>query len=144
VRINKEVEYALMSLLAMDEKGRVGLSSSREISERFKIPSHLLAKVLQKLGREGLIRSAQGPGGGYELSRTLDDITVADVVEIFQPSKVVPCLDADYQCSQAEHCNIKGSAGTFQALWDSFLASLTVRSFSRLGGSPKVAIVGLE
>ena len=40
-------------------------SSAREIAERYDIPLELLAKVLQRLVREGLLVSHQGTRGGY-------------------------------------------------------------------------------
>ena len=50
-------------------------ASAREIAEAYDIPIELMAKVLQRLVRRGLLASHQGTRGGYRLSRpTVDDL----------------------------------------------------------------------
>jgi Rrf2 family protein len=44
-----------------------------------------LSKVLQALGRAGLVRSRRGLGGGFELTRSAEKITVYDVVQAVDP-----------------------------------------------------------
>ena len=44
-------------------------TSAREIAEQYDIPIELMAKVLQRLVRTGLLVSTQGTRGGYTLSR---------------------------------------------------------------------------
>ena len=40
-----------------------------EIAEQYDIPIELMAKVLQRLARRGLVSSHQGTRGGYRLAR---------------------------------------------------------------------------
>ena len=71
--------YALMAmkhLLFMDR----GASSAREIAEQYDIPAELMAKVLQRLVRRGLLVSHQGTRGGYQLARPATLMSVADVI----------------------------------------------------------------
>jgi Rrf2 family protein len=49
------------------------------IAARFEIPLELLSKILQRLGRSGLIIAHKGVHGGYRLARSLEDISIADV-----------------------------------------------------------------
>lgn len=48
------------------------------------IPPTALAKVLQQLVRAGLAEGARGIGGGYRLARPRSEITVLDVVSVFE------------------------------------------------------------
>ena len=48
-------------------------ASAREIAEAYDIPVELMAKVLQRLVRRGLLASHQGTRGGYRLSRSAVD-----------------------------------------------------------------------
>ena len=50
-------------------RGDRGSSSAREIAGQYDIPIELLAKVLQRLVRRGLLASHQGTRGGYQLAR---------------------------------------------------------------------------
>jgi Rrf2 family protein len=45
------------------------------------IPELFLLKLLRPLALAGLVRSRQGPGGGYALARDPEDVTLLEVVE---------------------------------------------------------------
>ncbi len=53
--------------------------------EQTKVPRRYLHKVLQDLVHAQLVHSRSGPGGGYSLSRSPDDITILDVVNAVAP-----------------------------------------------------------
>ena len=42
--------------------------NTKEIAEAYSIPVELLAKILQRMVKGGLITSLSGPKGGYSLS----------------------------------------------------------------------------
>jgi Rrf2 family protein len=64
----------------------------REIAEQYDIPIELMAKVLQRLVRVGLLASTQGTRGGYTLGRPPLAISVADVIEAIDgPFTVTAC-----------------------------------------------------
>ena len=76
---------------------------------RLRYAQDLLAKVLQKLAREGLVVSHQGTKGGYQLARAADAITVVHVIEIVEegPLSLTQCLTDLGACDQFDTCNIK-------------------------------------
>ena len=45
-----------------------------------------VAKVLQQLVRAGIANASRGVGGGYRLARPATEVTVQDVIELFEPS----------------------------------------------------------
>ncbi|MBN2185370.1 MAG: Rrf2 family transcriptional regulator [Candidatus Krumholzibacteriota bacterium] len=55
--------------------------SNREISRKFKLSDAHLAKIMQRLSRAGIVKSVRGPGGGFTLTRSPDDLTLKDVYE---------------------------------------------------------------
>jgi DNA-binding IscR family transcriptional regulator len=59
-----------MAMKHLTLKGDGGSASAREIAERYDIPLELMAKILQRLVRRGLLVSHQGTRGGYLLART--------------------------------------------------------------------------
>jgi len=65
MRFNKDIEYALIGLTAMEET--TDLLSARDIADEFQIPYDLLSKILQKLVTSGVIASVKGARGGYRL-----------------------------------------------------------------------------
>ncbi|MCL4160950.1 UNVERIFIED_CONTAM: hypothetical protein GTU68_032507 [Idotea baltica] len=56
------------------------LISLSEISERQSISLSYLEQLFLKLRRAKLVESARGPGGGYRLARSPQDIRVSDVL----------------------------------------------------------------
>lgn len=129
LRINKDVEYALISLIAMGKEESV--LSARELSTRFQIPYGLLSKILYRLSHGDIIVSVQGPKGGYRLNGSLDDITIGKVMEtVHGPSRVAACLDEAGSCIQECNCNIKGIVARVQNQWDRFINSMTLSQFA--------------
>jgi Rrf2 family protein len=57
--------------------------SSREIARQRNLSQTLVAKVLTQLSQAGLVSGSPGPGGGYALSRAPADITLAQIVSLF-------------------------------------------------------------
>ena len=84
------------------------LASAREIAEQYDIPIELMAKVLQRLARRGLLSSQQGTRGGYQLGRPSALISVADVIQAVDgPLTVTACSTDDQACEQFTKCNVR-------------------------------------
>jgi Rrf2 family protein len=82
-------------------------ASAREIAEQYDIPIELMAKVLQRLVRAGLI-STQGTRGGYTLSRPSSAISVGDVIQAIDgPFTVTACSSEKIDCEQYSKCSIR-------------------------------------
>jgi Rrf2 family protein len=83
-------------------------ASAREIAEQYDIPIELMAKVLQRLVRAGLLISTQGTRGGYTLSRPSSAISVADVIQAIDgPFTVTACSSEKNDCEQYSKCSIR-------------------------------------
>ena len=107
LRLSKKADYALIAMkhLAVHDPG---VSSAREIAEHYNIPVELLAKVLQRLVRRGLLSSQQGTRGGYQLARPPAQISVADVIQAIDgPLTVTACGAHAKVCGQFATCNVR-------------------------------------
>lgn len=63
---SKTCEYALRAVLYIASQSRDGKRTGiKEIAENINSPEHFLAKILQKLTKEGLLLSVKGPHGGF-------------------------------------------------------------------------------
>lgn len=80
-----QLEHALAALveLASDE----GSLRSPELARRLDVPPASLEQVLVRLRRHGLVRSFRGAQGGYALGRPADQITLAEVLSAFLPTR---------------------------------------------------------
>jgi len=109
LRLSKKADYALIAMKHLALRGDRGSSSAREIAESYDIPIELMAKVLQRLVRRGLLVSQQGTRGGYQLGRGPSQISVADVIQALEgPVTVTACSTTDDgQCEQFAKCNVR-------------------------------------
>ncbi len=108
LRFSKKADYALMAMKHLALSGDVRSSSAREIAALYDIPIELMAKVLQRLVRRGLLASHQGTRGGYELARRPTQISVADVIQAIDgPVTVTACSTEENQCEQFSKCNVR-------------------------------------
>jgi len=109
LRLSKKADYALMAMKHLAVRGDRGSSSAREIAEQYGIPIELMAKVLQRLVRRGLLISHQGTRGGYQLARVPARISVADVIQAIDgPFTVTACSTERHDCDQYSKCNVRG------------------------------------
>ena len=68
---------ALIDLALREAAGPVALAS---ISQRQQISLSYLEQLFSRLRRDGVVESTRGPGGGYTLGRSAEQISVADIV----------------------------------------------------------------
>jgi FeS assembly SUF system regulator len=108
LRLSKKADYALMAMKHLATHTDVASTSARAIAEEYKIPLELMAKVLQRLARRGLLTSQQGTRGGYTLSKAAPSISVAEIIEAIDgPLTVTACSSEDEQCEQFTRCNVR-------------------------------------
>ncbi|ASG14698.1 Rrf2 family transcriptional regulator [Salmonella enterica subsp. enterica] len=82
------VEYGIHSLMCMvDSKGDAREMSVRKIADLQSVPYDYLAKIFTRLSKAGLVRSIEGKGGGFQLAKPAEHITVLDVVNAIDGDK---------------------------------------------------------
>lgn len=76
--------YAVQALLHLAIHQNGSQVSAAAMAGELGIPANYLAKVLQRLAREGIVESTRGARGGYRLTGDPARISVADAVAPFQ------------------------------------------------------------
>lgn len=84
--ISQTAEYALRAMVAIAQHIDKPILTPL-IAEQTRVPAGYLSKVLQALGRAGLVKSQRGLGGGFQLARPASEISVLDVVNSVDPIK---------------------------------------------------------
>jgi Rrf2 family protein len=79
VRISEAASLGLHAAAVMAESDRP--RSAEAIAETLGVSQPHLVKVLQRMSKAGLVRSVRGPGGGYSLTRSPQDISALEVYE---------------------------------------------------------------
>lgn len=83
---NSKLRYALCAAIDLALQPMNEACQSREIAARQNIPGPYLDQILASLKGAGIVRSIRGAGGGYNLARAPERITVGDVVRALMRS----------------------------------------------------------
>jgi Rrf2 family protein len=82
--LSQTVEYALRAAVHLASKAPTAQTTD-EIAQVTRVPRAYLSKVLQALGRAGIVQSQRGVGGGVTLAKPADELTILEVVDAVEP-----------------------------------------------------------
>ncbi len=84
--ISQTAEYALRAAVWMAHRPDA-CQTTQQIADATKVPPGYLSKVMQALGRAGLVTSQRGLRGGFTLTRAPDEVSVLEVINAVDPIK---------------------------------------------------------
>lgn len=129
VRLSKKVEYGLIAIRHIATRTPGDVVTAKEIADRYQIPYELLAKVLQKLSRSGLIASQQGMRGGYTLARNPNEVSVSMIIGAIEGTNmgIAQCMtDGPDSCEVFKVCTIKSPLSKVQANIENAFNNMTL------------------
>ncbi|HLY59514.1 MAG TPA: Rrf2 family transcriptional regulator [Terriglobia bacterium] len=136
LKLSKKSDYGLIAVRHLAEKDPGGACNTREIAKAYGIPAELLAKVLQKLVKNGLLVSQHGAEGGYALARHPSTVTAFDVIRAIDgPLLITSCVTARGACSQAPTCTVREPLSKVNEIITQALSSVTIASLGEDGPS---------
>jgi len=108
LKLSKKADYGLIAVKYLAEIGPKGASSAKEIAAAYGMPTELLAKILQKLAKSGLLASQLGTNGGYALARPASEISAFEVIRAIEgPLFITSCLTDRRECGQMTRCTVR-------------------------------------
>ncbi len=128
LRMTKKSEYGIIALKHIMNQPADTVTSAKEIAGRYNISAEIMAKILQRLARKGMVSSCQGAHGGYVLAKDANKISLSEIIgSIEGPVGLVECVtDPDCNCMQLENCNISTPFHVIQKQFEIFLAGITL------------------
>ena len=129
LQLSKKVEYGLIALRHMALQPRGYVCTAKEISQAYELPYELLAKILQKLAKAGMIDSTQGVRGGYALTHKPAEIQVSRVMNAIEEERpmIAECYaDGADSCSIFDACTIRKPLGKVQRNLNILLDAMTL------------------
>ena len=136
--ISKKTKYALNALVYLAREYGKGPILISQIAEHEKIPQKFLEAILLDLKNVGILNSKKGKGGGYYLLRNPQEVSVAEVMRLFDGAiALLPCVTYRYY-ERCEECKNEATCGirdvfkqvrneTVKILKGNTLASIMVR-----------------
>ena len=99
MRLTSKGRYAVRAMLDLTAHSNGNPVRLQEISTRQNISLHYLEQLFRKLRNGKAVKSVRGPGGGYVLARSMDEITIRDVLgcvgENINPAKDILGSEAE-------------------------------------------------
>lgn len=127
VRISKLTDYATVILSYLARRPGV-VASATQLAIDAHLSAPTVSKILKILGEAGLVTSFRGTGGGYQLGRPADDITLADVVSAIEGNPAMTeCCIAENLCALDSVCAIKENWKVINKIILTALAGLTLK-----------------
>lgn len=137
LELSSEGRYALRALLYLAwVEERV---TADRISAEAQIPRRLLARILARLSRAGLVESGQGRGGGSRLARPAAEISLRDAVEAAEgPFGVTRCILENRACGDGAPCALHEAWEEGQRTILEYLGDQTLDEFVAKTASSKL------
>lgn len=100
--LTREADYAIRCVI---EVARAGHISAAQVAAKQGISPTFLGKIVQVLGRAGILATRRGVGGGIALAVPIERITLLQVIEAVEgPLLVNECLASPPQCAHIDIC----------------------------------------
>lgn len=111
IKLGKLTDYATVVMGRLAKEGADVSRSAHYLSDKTGVPEPTVAKILKLLAQEGLLESLRGVTGGYRLSRTPDQISIAEIITALEgPIAIVSCVEGSGEdCRLDPGCPVKGN-----------------------------------
>ena len=111
-------KYAIRAVCHIAHLAPGARAQVKEISEALDIPPAFLSKILQDLARKGILVSAKGPGGGFELNCSPSETSLYTLVQAVEgPMAEGDCILGLILCADDTKCPIHD---TWKSIQDAF------------------------
>ena len=134
-KLSKKADYALIAIKHLATHAENGSCSASDISETYGISTTLLAKVLQKLAKKGLVTARHGSSGGYKLVKPSTEITALEVISAIDgPLSITSCVTHRGECYQTSTCTVREP---LRRVNESILQVLSTVTISQMSEDPQ-------
>ncbi len=109
IRITKQTDYGIVLLTHLGAHAERTYNAP-ELSAEARLPLPMVSKILKLLAKEGLLASHRGVKGGYSLSRSPEEISMAEIVAALEgPIAITECISVESDCTHEAVCPVRGN-----------------------------------
>lgn len=129
-------EYALRAVVWLASHAEDGAFGCNQIAEETAVPPSYLAKVLQELARSGILTSKRGVGGGFQLDREPETLTVLEVINAVDPLKRITACPLGLKTHGKHLCPMHSRLDGAMEMVEDALRNSTIREVMSEPGRP--------
>lgn len=107
MRLSTRGRYALRAMIDLALHADEGPVLRSDIADRQEISADYVEQLFVKLRKAGFIESVKGPGGGYTLAKSADQIRAGDIIRTVEgPIALVHCVAPGQEavCHRVDSC----------------------------------------
>lgn len=130
IAISEAVGIALHSM-ALISRSTHPLNASH-ITEITGSSKHHIAKVLQRLVKQGLLKSSRGPAGGFWLNKAPEEITLLDIYEAIEGKLTINVCPLDYHECVMGQCILECVASSIGKTFENHMKSTNLANINQL------------
>ena len=128
MRLTTKGRYAVTAMLDLALHQFDGPVALADISSRQGISLSYLEQLFSKLRQQGLVKSIRGPGGGYSLNHSEDQVSIAAIVDAVDESIDTTKCKEKGDCQNGEKCLTHHLWSDLSKQIHSFLSNITLRN----------------
>ncbi|MCP4728208.1 MAG: Rrf2 family transcriptional regulator [bacterium] len=126
--ITKATQYALRAVIYIAENDNGKFIPVKDIAKATDASHFFLSKIMNTLIQHGLIESYKGPNGGVKLARSVDKMTLNDVVEAIEGKEFLKdCFVGLSECNDDCNCPVHDDWGSIRQQIFDMLSKKTIR-----------------
>ena len=127
--LSNSAKYALKAVLYLalhtNEDNKLMV---KDIYSRINVPQSYLAKLMQKLSKNGIISSSRGPKGGFYTSDQNIDLPLIRVVELIDgEQRLRSCMLSIHECDSENPCALHDLVGNANSFFIKNLEETTIK-----------------
>ena len=130
MKVSTRGRYAIRVMLDLAEHDQGEYIPLTDIAKRQEISEKYLEAIVSMLVKAGLLTALRGKRGGYKLTRTPDQYTLKDILQITEGAFTpVSCLENEVNtCERAPDCKTLKVWTDFQKLVNDYFDGITLES----------------
>jgi Rrf2 family iron-sulfur cluster assembly transcriptional regulator len=143
MRITSKGRYGLRAVIKLAMSTHTRPISISTIANDENVSSEFLEQIFYKLKKAGVIRSIRGPGGGFVLNRSPDQITVKDILAaVGEMGGLTPCtLRRRTLCDRPVPCSAHGIWTGLQDRISEYLSGITLKDIVDKNGRKYAPVI---
>jgi Rrf2 family transcriptional regulator, iron-sulfur cluster assembly transcription factor len=139
---SRSAEYAIRAFVHLATLPSGESALAKNIAAEANIPAHFLAKILQDLARDGLLKSNKGPRGGFRLSLPAEDLSMLRIVEAVDGAgRYDRCIGGSPECNDRAACGMHDSWKALRSRIIGYLGGTSVADLAKALGEKRKLLV---
>jgi len=141
--ITREVDYAIRTVLSLSRRGvNPAAVSTAGLAKELDIPFRFLRRIVRKLVEGGVVASQRGNGGGVQLAKPPDAISLLSIIAAVdkRSTKLNLCTIDSANCPRSGICRVHQELSSLQNTLESSLDLITMARLLEAGIPHREAI----